>query len=239
MSAACLSCLIRGRLDFCQKINSSPDQPGRQRGCGSAQVHRVTAETAQVSQQQWYSCRQYGHTILLGEISHLLVTAMYLWFYSELVIVLIDMIIIALVTFLACMARVGEGLGVEVEDVTGRQLEAALETENLLAVMFCKFTYLFSKISQTILEFYIPTILEIFPLNETSQPTPDTTISLFSFQCYHRPECLVSNLQNLRHNRNYDWAIFKEPPPPMMLKWLSSLSHHPWKYEGCSPGDLW
>jgi len=46
------------------------------------------------------------------------------------------MIIIALVTFLACMARVGEGLGVEVEDVTGRQLEAALETENLLAVMF-------------------------------------------------------------------------------------------------------
>jgi len=30
----------------------------------------------------------------------------------------------------------GEGLGVEVEDVTGRQLEAALETENLLAVMF-------------------------------------------------------------------------------------------------------
>jgi len=34
------------------------------------------------------------------------------------------------------MARVGEGLGVEVEDVTGRQLEAALETENLLAVMF-------------------------------------------------------------------------------------------------------
>jgi len=50
--------------------------------------------------------------------------------------VLIDMIIIALVTFLACMARVGEGLGVEVEDVTGRQLEAALETENLLAVMF-------------------------------------------------------------------------------------------------------
>jgi len=52
------------------------------------------------------------------------------------VIVFIDMIIIALVTFLACMARVGEGLGVEVEDVTGRQLEAALETENLLAVMF-------------------------------------------------------------------------------------------------------
>jgi len=50
--------------------------------------------------------------------------------------VLIDMIIITLVTLLACLARVGEGLGVEVEDVTGRQLEAALETENLLAVMF-------------------------------------------------------------------------------------------------------
>ena len=29
-------------------------------------------------------------------------------------------------------------LGVEVEDVTGRQLEAALQTEELLAVMFCK-----------------------------------------------------------------------------------------------------
>ena len=55
-------------------------------------------------------------------------------------IVFIDMIIVTLVTFLASMARVGEGLGVEVEDVTGRQLEAALETENLLAVMFCKFT---------------------------------------------------------------------------------------------------
>jgi len=52
------------------------------------------------------------------------------------VIVFIDMIIVTLVTFLASMARVGEGLGVEVEDVTGRQLEAALETENLLAVMF-------------------------------------------------------------------------------------------------------
>ena len=29
-------------------------------------------------------------------------------------------------------------LGVEVEDVTGRQLEAALQTEELVAVMFCK-----------------------------------------------------------------------------------------------------
>ena len=29
-------------------------------------------------------------------------------------------------------------LGVEVEDVTGRQLEAALQTEDVLAVMFCK-----------------------------------------------------------------------------------------------------
>jgi len=46
------------------------------------------------------------------------------------------MMLVALVGFLACLARVGEGLGVEVEDVTGRQLEAALETENLLAVMF-------------------------------------------------------------------------------------------------------
>jgi len=46
------------------------------------------------------------------------------------------MILVTLVALLACLARVGEGLGVEVEDVTGRQLEAALETENLLAVMF-------------------------------------------------------------------------------------------------------
>ena len=53
------------------------------------------------------------------------------------------MILVTLVGLLACLARVGEGLGVEVEDVTGRQLEAALETENLLAVMFCKFQYLY------------------------------------------------------------------------------------------------
>ena len=32
-------------------------------------------------------------------------------------------------------------LGVEVEDVTGRQLEAALQTEELVAVMFCKSYY--------------------------------------------------------------------------------------------------
>eukprot|EP00092_Neocalanus_flemingeri_P014640 GFUD01015796.1.p1 GENE.GFUD01015796.1~~GFUD01015796.1.p1 ORF type:complete len:410 (+),score=89.91 GFUD01015796.1:98-1327(+) len=46
------------------------------------------------------------------------------------------MIRLALLGLLACMASMGEGLGVEVEDVTGRQLEAALETENLLGVMF-------------------------------------------------------------------------------------------------------
>ena len=34
-------------------------------------------------------------------------------------------------------------LGVEVEDVTGRQLEAALQTEELVAVMFCKSPQLF------------------------------------------------------------------------------------------------
>ena len=33
------------------------------------------------------------------------------------------------------------GTGVQVEDVTGRQLEAALQTENLLAVMFCKYFF--------------------------------------------------------------------------------------------------
>jgi len=46
------------------------------------------------------------------------------------------MIRLALLGLLACMVSLGEGLGVEVEDVTGRQLDAALETENLLAVMF-------------------------------------------------------------------------------------------------------
>jgi len=46
------------------------------------------------------------------------------------------MIRLALVGLLACLVSMGKGLGVEVEDVTGRQLEAALETENLLAVMF-------------------------------------------------------------------------------------------------------
>ena len=49
------------------------------------------------------------------------------------------MIRLAVLGLLACTVSMGEGLGVEVEDVTGRQLEAALETENLLAVMFCKF----------------------------------------------------------------------------------------------------
>jgi len=50
--------------------------------------------------------------------------------------VLTNMIILSLVGLLACMVSMGEGLGVLVEDVTGKQLEAALETENLLAVMF-------------------------------------------------------------------------------------------------------
>ena len=36
------------------------------------------------------------------------------------------------------------GLGVEVEDVTGKQLEAALQTEEILAVMFCEYLWNFS-----------------------------------------------------------------------------------------------
>ena len=41
------------------------------------------------------------------------------------------------------------GLGVEVEDVTGRQLEAALQTEELVAVMFCKSYYYYQSYYQS------------------------------------------------------------------------------------------
>merc|ERR1719410_2925417 len=49
------------------------------------------------------------------------------------------MIRVFLTALLGILLSIGagvDGLGVEVEDVTGKQLEAALETENLLAVMF-------------------------------------------------------------------------------------------------------
>ena len=46
------------------------------------------------------------------------------------------------VVLLLVLASHGHGLGVEVEDVTGKQLEAALQTEQLLAVMFCKYLHL-------------------------------------------------------------------------------------------------
>ena len=39
---------------------------------------------------------------------------------------------------LVSSSPLASSLGVEVEDVTGRQLEAALQTEDVLAVMFCK-----------------------------------------------------------------------------------------------------
>ena len=39
---------------------------------------------------------------------------------------------------LVALAASARGLGVEVEDVTGKQLEAALQTEDTLAVMFCE-----------------------------------------------------------------------------------------------------
>ena len=51
---------------------------------------------------------------------------------------MIRVILTALLGILLSIGAGVDGLGVEVEDVTGKQLEAALETENLLAVMFCK-----------------------------------------------------------------------------------------------------
>ena len=41
---------------------------------------------------------------------------------------------------LVSSSPLASSLGVEVEDVTGRQLEAALQTEEMVAVMFCKST---------------------------------------------------------------------------------------------------
>ena len=64
------------------------------------------------------------------------------------------------------------GLGVEVEDVTGRQLEAALQTEDVLAVMFCK--------SVLLPVCYSPCVSRVFPghlINSHRRP-------VFSFQCY-------------------------------------------------------
>jgi len=49
---------------------------------------------------------------------------------------MIRVILTALLGILLSIGAGVDGLGVEVEDVTGKQLEAALETENLLAVMF-------------------------------------------------------------------------------------------------------
>ena len=44
----------------------------------------------------------------------------------------------AALLLLVALAASARGLGVEVEDVTGKQLEAALQTEDTLAVMFCE-----------------------------------------------------------------------------------------------------
>ena len=44
----------------------------------------------------------------------------------------------AALLLLLALAASARGLGVEVEDVTGKQLEAALQTEDTLAVMFCE-----------------------------------------------------------------------------------------------------
>ena len=69
------------------------------------------------------------------------------------------------------------GLGVEVEDVTGRQLEAALQTEDVLAVMFCK--------SLLLPLCYSPCVPR--PLDKLSPP-PSVFISMLS-----GGECCVTN----------------------------------------------
>ena len=68
------------------------------------------------------------------------------------------------------------GLGVEVEDVTGRQLEAALQTEDVLAVMFCK---------SLLLPVCFPCVPR--PLDKLSPP-PSVFISMLS-----GGECCVTN----------------------------------------------
>ena len=50
--------------------------------------------------------------------------------------------LLILLTIISSSPLLVTSLGVEVEDVTGRQLEAALQTEELLAVMFCKSFYI-------------------------------------------------------------------------------------------------
>ena len=74
------------------------------------------------------------------------------------------------------------GLGVEVEDVTGRQLEAALQTEDVLAVMFCKSLLLTVVTPRVLLPVcYSPCVTpRVFPghlINSHRRP-------VFSFQCY-------------------------------------------------------
>ena len=68
-------------------------------------------------------------------------------------------------------------LGVEVEDVTGKQLEAALQTEELLAVMFCEYQIIFYSCK-----------LAVVPINHhfvlTHQHRPPIDGGMFSFQCY-------------------------------------------------------
>ena len=52
--------------------------------------------------------------------------------------VIINMILPYSIIIILSLLLSVQGLGVEVEDVTGKQLEAALQTEELLAVMFCE-----------------------------------------------------------------------------------------------------
>ena len=76
------------------------------------------------------------------------------------------------VVLLLVLASHGHGLGVEVEDVTGKQLEAALQTEQLLAVMFCK--YLASARLNVVKFFSHAFHCFLFPSNLSHQPLTST-----------------------------------------------------------------
>ena len=100
------------------------------------------------------------------------------------------------------------GLGVEVEDVTGRQLEAALQTEELVAVMFCKSYYqscsqLFpvvprplGKLSQLagvfLFQSYLQSSVEFQTQTNHHLPLPSPSPLLPSSQCYSLGRSLLN-----------------------------------------------
>ena len=91
---------------------------------------------------------------------------------------------------LVSSSPLASSLGVEVEDVTGRQLEAALQTEEMVAVMFCKSTISCSQLFPV-----VPSCSQWFPV----VPRPLGKLSqLGGLECFHfnlisAPQCCVTN----------------------------------------------